>query len=872
MAAGLGLAAKAAISWDTAWTGVQKTVDGTPEQLAEVEKGLRDLAKTLPASHAEIAAVAETAGQLGVKTEDVVDFTKTMIDLGETTNLSAEQAATSLARFMNIMGTSNDDVAKLGASLVGLGNSLATTEAEILEMATRLAKAGVQVGLTEGEVLGLAAALSSVGIKAEAGGTAMSKIMIDIAAAVETGSDDLTKFATIAGVSAEQFSAAWKSNPGKALSLFVTGLANAEKQGKSTLGLLEELGVAEAGMREALLGSAAAADKFTGALDMGNREFQKGTALTDEANKRYETTAAKLQMLGNKVTDAGISLGKHLLPAIEVVAEGIGGFADMLSGLDGPLGAVVAWGGVLAAGVLLLGGAYMTVIPKIAAYKIALETLGVAGKGVTGVMKGMMGVVGGPWGIAIAAATLLISGLSAAMQDAKLEASDLATSIKQGANGYEVLDLNLKDVQVTFRGVKQAATTLPALIDKVMKQSETGFTTLRNAESAALDKLREYSTALSTLSSQDLPLAQKAFKELYEGSNLDKNQALYLLNNQMKEYKNTLVDIAHASGLATDDSTILQLALGEIPASATNAAGAIDEQVNSLEELQDAARVTESEVSALADEIRNFGSAQFDTERASIKFHDALADLQKQLAEGKGSLDVTTEAGRDTMSSMLDVAKATNDYAAAVANMGGSTEEVNEILEAGRQYLFNTYYALTNNEEAAKRYVDRLITFPENLETKIKANTSSAESTLKNFLWSWNGRTVLVNAVVGRTGTTAQATGGMFAYANGGVEAYAGGGFPSGIYKGGAPIHKFAEPETGWESYISGKPDVRDRNRQIWVETGNRLGVFDEIKQVLAALAAGGAGAGNTTNFVFNNPVVRDDFAEIWNETDNRYM
>ena len=69
------------------------------------------------------------------------------------------------------------------------------------------------------------------------------------------------------------------------------------------------------------------------------------------------------------------------------------------------------------------------------------------------------------------------------------------------------------------------------------------------------------------------------------------------------------------------------------------------------------------------------------------------------------------------------------------------------------------------------------------------------------------------------------ADGGMYAYANGGIEAYASGGFATGIYKGGAPIHKFAEPETQWDAYISGKPDQRDRNRQIWVEAGNRLGV-----------------------------------------------
>src|SRR3546814_684213 len=177
MTAASALSVKAAMDWESAWAGVTKTVEGTPSQLAEVEQGLRDLTSVLPASHEEIAAVAEAAGQLGIQTENVVAFTRTMIDLGETTNLSANDAATSLARFMNIMGTSQDQVSNLGSAIVGLGNNYATTESEILEMSLRLAGAGKQIGLTEGDVLGLATALSSVGIEAEAGGSAMSKVI-----------------------------------------------------------------------------------------------------------------------------------------------------------------------------------------------------------------------------------------------------------------------------------------------------------------------------------------------------------------------------------------------------------------------------------------------------------------------------------------------------------------------------------------------------------------------------------------------------------------------------------------------------------------------------------------------------------------------
>src|SRR5690606_15857860 len=167
---------------------------------ADLNQGLRDMAGVLPATHDEIAGVAEAAGQLGIQTANVEDFTRTMIDLGETTNLSADEAATALARFANIMGTSQSEFSNMGSAVVDLGNNFATTEREIVEMGLRLAGAGRQAGLTEGEVLGLATALSSVGIEAEAGGTAFSRVLIEMGTAVDTQGEKLETFASVAGM------------------------------------------------------------------------------------------------------------------------------------------------------------------------------------------------------------------------------------------------------------------------------------------------------------------------------------------------------------------------------------------------------------------------------------------------------------------------------------------------------------------------------------------------------------------------------------------------------------------------------------------------------------------------------------------------
>lgn len=383
IAAGVTAVTAAAISWESAFAGVKKTSDEVVDSNGNVvysyddlEASLRNLANELPSTHSEIAAVAEAAGQLGIQTENVSAFTKVMIDLGESTNMSAETAATELARFANITQMSQDKFSNLGSALVDLGNNFATTESEISAMALRLAGAGAQIGMSEGDILGFAAALSSVGVEAEAGGSAFSKVMINMQLAVEKGTgafeelkshaDDqgvswerlvsavrnggkeltgvskemgftsaelkkmykeadnsktsLEQFADVAGMTSEKFSDMFKSNPSEAIMKFVEGLGKAEEQGSSAISVLDSMGITEVRLRDSLLRAANASGVFAGALEMGNKAFGENTALAEEAGKRYETTESKLKMLRNEAVNAAIDLGG---PFVDALRDGL---------------------------------------------------------------------------------------------------------------------------------------------------------------------------------------------------------------------------------------------------------------------------------------------------------------------------------------------------------------------------------------------------------------------------------------------------------------------------------------------------------------------------------------------------------------------
>ena len=164
----------------------------------------------MPMAATELAGIGEAAGQLGVQTENLEEFIQTMADLSVATNLTSEEGAAEFAKFANIVKMPQDKFDELGSTVVALGNNMATTEADIVSMGMRLAGAGEQVGMNEADIMGLSAALSSVGIEAEMGGSAMSKVMINMQLAVETGNESLKSFAHVAGMSADEFARAYK--------------------------------------------------------------------------------------------------------------------------------------------------------------------------------------------------------------------------------------------------------------------------------------------------------------------------------------------------------------------------------------------------------------------------------------------------------------------------------------------------------------------------------------------------------------------------------------------------------------------------------------------------------------------------------------
>lgn len=523
-----GASAKAAIDWESAFTGVMKTVDETANTTYDdLKKSINEIAKTTASSQNEIAATMEIAGQLGVSADEIAEFTKVMVMLGDTTNLSSEEAASSIAKFANVTGMSLNDVDKLGSAIVDLGNNYATTEADIMSMATRLSGAGAQIGLSQGEILGFATALSSVGIEAEMGGSAFSKAMIKMQVAAETGYDQvidlqnktgmslrelqllssnnskdfkaladslgLTKeemnatikaganlqdFAEVANMETKEFVELYRNDAPAALQAFIKGLGDTEGHGESTIAMLQEMGFTEVRLRDTLTRLANSGDLVTDAVAKGNQAWGENAAMTVEAEKRYATMEAKINQLKARITEVAVEIGEMLMPYLEKgmskVEEWVQAWKNLSDEQKENILKIAAFVAAIGPALLIIGkvisaiGSIIGVGGKLVGGIGKLMTLvkGVSSAG--SLLSTVFTALGGPIGIVVAAVAALAAGfayLYTTNEEFRASIQQVVTTLQTNlAGAFAAIQPALESLKTAFDGLMTALAPIFELI------------------------------------------------------------------------------------------------------------------------------------------------------------------------------------------------------------------------------------------------------------------------------------------------------------------------------------------------------------------------------------------------------------------------
>lgn len=682
--------AQASMDFESAMTGVAKTTDLTDDELSTMSDAIKEMSTEIPATTEELAAIAESAGQLGIHKESLLDFTEIMAMLGTSTNMTADEAATSLSRLANITGMSQEDFDRLGATIVDLGNNLATTEKEIVDMSMRIAGAGAQVGMTEAEIMSFSGALSSVGIEAEAGGSAFSTLISNMSLAVQQGGDGLEQFADVAGMSASEFAAAFEEDAAGAIIQFIQGLGNMESEGRSAIAVLDDMGLSDIRMRDALLRAAGASDVFTNALQIGSNAWDENTALVNEASKRYATTQSQLTMMQNAYKNLKVAIGDAYTPALQkaysVGTQVLNAVSQFIKQNPALVNAVTAFVGVIGAVTIALT-AYTAVV------KIA--------NAVTAAFATVSSVALGPIFAVTAAVAAVTAGIVALATAAANDAVPSVSELTEAARGMKDA---MDEANTTFESTAaQTAATAEVADQYITKLEEMGdYTRLSEAEQEqyrnTLSLLCELVPELSDLidvqngtiegGTAALRANTEAWKENAEA------QAYQEYMNQLAEqYNAVMVEAAENSIGLTKSQLQLEAAnkkyndtvarMDQLWNEAAAEAEAYNEEYYAM---TDATNFLTQEYYDLQNSLYDINDEMWEAEQSAKNYQKAIEEDQEAVAAAKEEMELAQEAVDMLTAATQDGGDAATEAAAQEQELQtaitGVKEEINALVTA----------------------------------------------------------------------------------------------------------------------------------------------------------------------------------------------
>ena len=540
----------ASIEFESAMASVKRTVGGTDEEISAMGDTFKEMSTTMPITASELAQIASAAGQLGIARENVVAFTEIMGKLATTTDLTAESAATLLAQFANITSLDPANYDRLGATVASLGDATATTASKVVEMSQGMAASASIAGFSEREILAYAAAIGSLGIEAQAGSTAMSTLIQTIYKAVETGSDSLEQFASVADMTAAEFTTAFQENAAGAIAQFISGLSDVERNGSSAIVILDELGITNQRQLKAIQGLSEAGGLLVNTIAQANQAWEENTALTEKAGVMYETTESKLAMCENAFNNVKVAIGDDLTPVLNDLADAgtdafswAAEFVEEHPEVTSAISAVAAGVGVLTVAVTGYTVATKVAIPLITDFNAALAA--------------------NPVGATALAITTLVAAVGtfiATLPEATNETEELLESLRASQKAFEETTSGIRQgaedtlSMVTALGEKGVSDSLMTEVLAMDVDEATQYA--QQMISMTEEQWDEYNTLWEEKQRRAIEVAQKFYQD-----QLDALSAEY--DGKLGEALSGLTDTAYASGVETAKSLIDGLAAQE---------------------------------------------------------------------------------------------------------------------------------------------------------------------------------------------------------------------------------------------------------------------------------------------------------------------
>lgn len=465
---------------------------------------------------------------------------------------------------------------------------------------------------------------------------------------------------------------------------------------------------------------------------------------------------------------------------------------------------------------------------------------GAAGRGLIGGGKALLGLLGGPWGLAFAGATTAVGMWMDSQAKAKEIADGLTATIDKQTGAFT-----------------DASTG--SIVDNLM--GDLSAEDIRLVESLGF-KLED--VALAALGSGD---EVRAMREKIFGT----SEEMYIANGIFDDGAQALEGLGRSFNRSAEGAERTKV-IGDVKARLAGVKDEASGAADGVNEFGEKVRGSVATTQELAEALERITGVQLNGREASRNYGETMSELKEHMKNVKKGTDDSTAAGRANNAMLDRVAKSTLDLAEKNLAAGKGQGEVTKKVQESRAAFVAAARQMGYSEDAANELANELgltSTQVQILNNKVKnlpaskkiTITASVQSALhdialvkslrdqltnKEITFTTYRRTVLMN------GGEPMADGGIVQFAEGGIRARLAGlgdrvkSFANGVENHIAQIARpgewrvWAEPETDGEAYIPFAMSKRPRSLKILEEVARRFGyALDPLGDMALA---GGAG------------------------------
>lgn len=734
-----------AIAMDRQFADVVRTtgtyLDSTGQSTANLRAEFNALFTSLPTSWSDLTDIGTLAGQLGVASENVAEFTELVTKFAATTDVSVEQSATAFGRLSTLLDVMPSQYENLGSSILKVGVNSVATESQIINTSSQIASMGNFAGLSADEVIGLSAALASLGVQPELSRGTITRVFTNITTAIANGSDKLDEFSRIART---DFAKAWETDPMEAFIMLLKGL---QAEGDGAVLTLKDIGITASRDIPTILKLAQNYGLVAEQLDIARTGFEEGTTLQEQYGVIAETVASKLTIMKNNFIALTASIGESsssLGGVIDFITDLIQAFDKLVSN---PVGQFVA---VLVIGMTVLGGILAVVSGALARGSASMLAMATAANDMAGAnirasvtTKQLttdlmaMGFAGKTAAISIKGIkyALISTGIGAAIAAVGTAIAFFVQQADEGSESAQMFrdafkDAIATDIQ-TFQDAGGVLQEIPQALDDATPSAEAFAGSLvglnTDAETAATgvqgvtDKVYDLSAALGDAVDT---AARKSLVEaiLGEGEGGDqlnrakqinaslaelgytfedivnavKNNDLNFLNNLNIEALDKFYEASERYQTSLSDADVIAMGsaetLSDFVGQAILAAEALQSETDAasatqfvMEQLGISTAETGGEFDGTTQSIRDFTDGIFDAINSEYALIGATYDLGTALATNGLDFSESTVAGRANLAALTDAFSAASKAAGGDANLYASyvKQIISQLVAAG---------------------------------------------------------------------------------------------------------------------------------------------------------------------------------------------